>query len=80
MNTAELRPAKKLSPLGTTEPRYFLISSGCSWTASEIEQKITPASASLALKVVPTETESNTASTATPASISCSCSGIPSFL
>jgi len=54
-----------LSVIGTTEPRYFLTSSGYSRTASEIGMKITPALASSALKVVATETESNTASTAT---------------
>ena len=59
---------------------YFLINSGCSFTASEIEQKITPFSANLSLKVVATDIESNTASTATPANISCSSSGIPSLL
>ena len=41
---------------GTTEPRYFFTSSGCSRTASEIEQKMTPAFASSSLKVVTTET------------------------
>ena len=60
-------------------PRYFFTSSECFCTASENEQKITPTSASLALKVVATETLSNTASTATPASIFCSSSGMPSF-
>jgi hypothetical protein len=35
--------AKKLSVFGTTEPRYFFTSSGCSRIASEIEQKMTPA-------------------------------------
>ena len=40
--------------------------------ASEKEQKITPASASLSLKVVTTETLSNTASTATPANLALS--------
>jgi hypothetical protein len=54
-----------LSEIDTTEPRYFRTSSGCSRTASEIEQKITPARASSALKVVPSETLSKTASTAT---------------
>jgi hypothetical protein len=48
--------------------------------ASEIGQKMTPASLSFSLKVVATETLSNTASTATPASAICSCSGMPSFL
>ena len=56
----------------------------CLRTASENEQKITPALASSALKVVATETESNTASTATrgrstPARISCSTRGMPSL-
>ena len=40
MKTAEFRVAKKLSVTGTTEPRYFRTSSGCSRTASEMEQKI----------------------------------------
>ena len=77
--------AKKLSVIGTTEPRYFLTSSGWFCTASEIEQKMTPALASSSLKVVTTETLSNTASTATrgapftPASTSCSFSGMPSL-
>src|ERR1700758_5049054 len=79
LNTAEFNDAKKLSVYGTTEPRYFFTNSGCSFTASENEQKITPASASFSLKVVATETLSNTASTATPASSFCSCRGIPSF-
>ncbi len=79
MNTAELRQACLLSPGGTTEPRYLRTSSGCSCTASEIEQKMIPISSSLLLKVVATETLSKTASTATPASISCSFSGMPSF-
>ena len=78
--TAELSAAKKLSDGGTTEPRYWRTRSGCSWMASDIEQKITPAAASLSLKVVATETLSNTASTATPASRSCSYRGMPSFL
>jgi hypothetical protein len=54
-----------LSVTGTTVPRYLRTSSGCSCTASEIEQKITPALASSALNVVTTDTLSNTASTAT---------------
>ena len=66
--TAELSAANKLSLGGTTVPRYLRTSSGCSRIASDIGQKITPASASFALKVVATETESKTASTATPAS------------
>src|SRR5260370_20607620 len=64
-NTAELSVAKKLSDVGTTEPRYFCTRSGCSRTASEIGMKITPAFLSSFLNVVATETESNTASTAT---------------
>src|SRR5205085_11029214 len=64
-NTAELSVAKKLSDIGTTVPRYFFTRSGCFCSASEIGQKITPALASSAWKVVATETESNTASTAT---------------
>ena len=32
-----------VSETGTTDPRYFFTSSGCSRIASEIEQKITPA-------------------------------------
>ena len=55
------------------------MSSGCSWTASENEQKMTPAFASLSLNVVATDTLSNTASTATPARRARSCSGMPSF-
>ena len=35
LNTAELRAAKKLSPGGTTEPKYFLTKSGYSLAASE---------------------------------------------
>jgi hypothetical protein len=76
-----------LSVTGTTEPRYFFTSSGWLRTASENEQKITPALASSSLKVVTTETLSNTASTATrgpstrapstPASTFCSESGMP---
>ena len=78
-NTAEFSAAKKLSPVGTTLPRYFCTISGYSRIASLIEQNSTPASASCLRKVVPTETESNTASTATPASAARSCSGTPSF-
>ena len=48
--------------------------------ASDIEQKITPTSFNLSLKVVATDTESNTASTAILFSLFCSCKGIPSFL
>src|SRR4051812_5451457 len=77
-NTAEFSAAKKLSRNGTTEPRYRRTKSGCSRTASENEQKITPASASLALNVVTTDTESMTASTATPDSRSCSAREMPS--
>src|SRR5579872_7385380 len=61
--TAALSAAKKLSDAGTTEPRYWRTSSGCSCTASPKEQKITPDFASVALNVVPTETESKMAST-----------------
>ena len=80
MNTAVFSAAKKLSPKGTTVPRYLRTSSGYSCTASEIGQKITPASASFSLKVVATDTESKTTSIATPASIFCSSSGMPSLL
>src|SRR5258705_4394340 len=48
-NTALLRAAKKLSLVGTTEPRYFLISSGYSRIASVNEQKITPCFLSFSL-------------------------------
>ena len=48
--------------------------------ASEIEQKITPTSFNLSLKVVATETESNTAYTAIPFNLCSSCNGMPSFL
>ena len=58
---------------------YCLTSSGQRCTASEIEQKMTPTSSSLCLKVVATETLSKTASTATPARRSCSFKGMPSF-
>src|SRR6185369_710881 len=92
-NTAELSVAKKLSEVGTTEPRYFLTISGCSRIASEIGMKITPAFFSSSLNVVATETESNTASTATlrpadpcsasgrttPSSTATSRKGMPSF-
>src|SRR5450755_3024027 len=77
--TAEFRAAKKLSAVGTTLPRYFWISSGWLRTASENEQKITPAFDSLSIKAAATETLSKTASTATPARRARSCSGIPSF-
>src|SRR5207253_9174776 len=63
-NTAELSVAKKLSVTGTTVPRYFCTSSGCSRSASEIGMKITPDFLSSSRNVVATETESNTASTA----------------
>src|SRR3546814_5174758 len=72
-NTAELSAATYLSPVGTTLPRYCFTSSGWSLMASDMEQKMTPFSASSLRKVVPTETESNTASTATPASLARSC-------
>ena len=48
--------AKKLSEFGTTVPKYFLIISGWSFTASEKEQKITPSSFNFSLKVVPSDT------------------------
>src|SRR5689334_1151351 len=79
-NTAELSAAKKLSEYGTTDPRYFRTSSGCSRTASPNEQKMIPCFASSSLYVVATDTESNTASTATPSSHFCSLSEIPSLL
>src|SRR6185436_10212697 len=41
-NTALLSAAKKLSLVGTTEPRYFFTRSGCSRIASVNEQKMTP--------------------------------------
>ena len=56
LNTAEFRAAKKLSFCGTTEPRYWRTSSGCSRTASEIGQKMTPDFASVARNVVATDT------------------------
>ena len=46
---------------------------------SENEQKMTPASASLALNVVATDTESTTASIATPERRSCSAREMPSL-
>jgi len=58
---------------------YFCTSSGYSRTASDMEQKMTPASASSARKVVAMETESKTASTATLLSRFCSFSGMPSL-
>ena len=79
VKTAALSAAKKLSPAGTTLPRYFRTSSGCSRTASEKEQKMTPCSLSLSLKVVATDTLSKMASTATPESRFCSESEMPSF-
>src|SRR6185503_11526475 len=78
-NTALFSAAKKLSLVGTTDPKYFFTNSGCSFTASLNEQKITPCFFSFSLYVVATETESKTASTATPANCFCSCNGIPSF-
>src|ERR687894_548901 len=80
LNTAAFSAAKKLSLAGTTEPRYFRTSSGCSRTASPNEQKMIPCFASSSLYVVATDTESNTASTATPSSRFCSLSEIPSLL
>src|SRR5512140_2093671 len=77
--TAELSAAKKLSEYGTTEPRYFCTSSGCSSTASPKEQKITPCFLSSAFIVVPTDTEAKIASTATPESRFCSLREMPSF-
>jgi len=53
VKTAEFKAAKKLSRCGTTVPRYFFTSSGWSATASENEQKITPALASSFLYVDP---------------------------
>ncbi len=79
LNTAEFSVAKKLSVYGTTEPRYFRTSSGCSRTASLNEQKMMPSSASFDRKVVATDTLSNTASTATPDSSFCSSRGMPSL-
>src|SRR5215510_3169808 len=79
VNTAELSAAKKLSVIGTTEPRWRSTSSGCSCTASENEQKMIPRDFSLSLKVVATDTLSNTASTATPASAARSLNGMPSL-
>src|SRR5574337_1258783 len=78
-NTAEFNAAKKLSPCGTTVPRYWRTRSPCSRIASDIEQKITPTLASCSRAVLATDTESNTASTATPASLARSCSGTPSL-
>jgi hypothetical protein len=46
LNTAEFRAAKKLSFCGTTEPRYWRTSSGCSRTASPNEPKMMPSLAS----------------------------------
>src|SRR2546428_763470 len=70
--TALFSAAKKLSFVGTTEPRYFRTRSGCSRIASVKEQKITPCFFSFSLYVVATDTESKIASTATPASCFCS--------
>src|SRR3989338_10505820 len=80
VNTAEFNAAKKLSRYGTTVPKYSSMSAGYFCTASENEQKITPASANFSLKVVATETLSNTASTATPDNNFCSCRGMPNLL
>src|SRR6476469_9914794 len=80
LNTAELSAAKKLSECGTTEPRYFRTSSGCSRTASPIEQKMMPSLESSAWKLVPTDTESITTSTATLFIRFCSSSEMPSLL
>src|SRR5438128_12688005 len=77
--TALFKAAKKLSFVGTTEPRYLRTISGCSLTASLNEQKITPTFFSFSLYVVATETESKTASTATPASCFFSDQEMPSF-
>src|SRR5204862_7647382 len=77
--TALLSAAKKLSLVGTTEPRYFRTNSGCSLTDSLNEQKITPCFLSFSLYVVGTETESKTASTATFANCFCSDRGIRSI-
>src|SRR5918997_577598 len=66
LNTAALSAAKKLSECGTTEPRYFRTSSGCSFTASPSEQKMIPCALSSSFIVVPTLTESKIASPATP--------------
>src|ERR1700735_5818382 len=60
-NTAEFSAAKKLSPAGTTVPRYCSMRCGWSRTASEKEQKMTPALPSFSLKVVATDTLANTA-------------------
>src|SRR5215475_9064851 len=76
--TALFNAAKKLSLYGTTEPRYFSTSDGCSRIASPNEQKTMPSVESSSRIVVPTDTESKIASTATPASTFCSWSGMPS--
>ena len=68
-----------MSFCGTTVPIYFLTSSGCSFIASEIEQKIIPFLERVSLNVVATETESITMSTATPANFFCSFIEIPSL-
>ena len=65
--------------MGTTLPKYFLISSGCSCKASEKEQNITPSLASFSLYVVATETLSKIASTATLVNRFCSFKGIPNL-
>src|SRR3970040_2431370 len=67
LNTAEFRPAKKLSLNGTTDPRYLRTRSGCSRTASEKDEKMIPRSSSFFLNVVATETLSSAASTPPPA-------------
>ena len=54
-------------------------SSGCSFTASDTDEKMTPYFASVSFAVVMTLTLSKMASTATPASRFCSSSGMPSF-
>src|SRR5574344_3074812 len=77
--TAALSAAKKLSVYGTTEPKYCFTRSGCSFSASLIEQNIMPFSASVALNVVLTLVLSTTASTATFDNAFCSSSGLPSW-
>src|ERR1700748_2624943 len=64
-NTALFNAAKKLSLYGTTDPRYFSTSSGCSCSASPSEQKMMPCFASSPFIDVPTDSESKIASTAT---------------
>src|SRR3546814_14993987 len=77
--TAAFKAAKKLSRGPTTDPRCLRTSSGCSRTASEKEQKITPTSASAASKAVTTETEAMMPSTATPATRACPARALPSL-